>query len=98
MRKAPPRGGDSHVKGTEMLVAWLRGVMFGFWSHLGCFGQNVFIFRREGLVYGYTGRNITYNIYLICDDAFKNYLWVKVFDDNVFVIIKSHCIFYLSAF
>ena len=33
------------------------------------------------------------NIY---DDAFKNYLWVKVFDDNVFAIIKSHCIFYLS--
>ena len=32
----------------------------------------------------------------IYDDAFKNYLWVKVFDDNVFAIIKSHCIFYLS--
>ena len=26
----------------------------------------------------------------IYDDAFKNYLWVKVFDDNVFAIIKSH--------
>ena len=25
----------------------------------------------------------------IYDDAFKNYLWVKVFDDNVFAIIKS---------
>ena len=32
----------------------------------------------------------------IYDDAFKHYLWVKVFDDNVFAIIKSHCIFYLS--
>ena len=32
----------------------------------------------------------------IYDDAFKNYLWVKVFDDDVFAIIKSHCIFYLS--
>ena len=31
------------------------------------------------------------------NDAFINYLWVKVFDDNVLVIIKSHCIFYLSA-
>ena len=31
------------------------------------------------------------------DDAFKNYLWVKVFDDNVFAIIKSNCIsFFLS--
>ena len=34
----------------------------------------------------------------ISDDAFKNYLRVKVFHDNVFAIIKSHCIFYLSAF
>ena len=34
----------------------------------------------------------------IYDDAFKNYLWVKVFEDNVFVVIKSHCIFYLSVF
>ena len=25
----------------------------------------------------------------IYDDAFTNYLWVKVFDDNVFAIIKS---------
>ena len=32
----------------------------------------------------------------IYDDAFKNDLWVKVFDDDVFAIIKSHCIFYLS--
>ena len=34
----------------------------------------------------------------IYDDAFKNCLWVKVFDDYVFAIIKSHCIFYLSVF
>ena len=32
----------------------------------------------------------------IYDDAFKNYLWVKAFVDNVFAIIKSSCIFYLS--
>ena len=25
----------------------------------------------------------------IYDDAFKNYLWVKVFDDYVFAILKS---------
>ena len=34
----------------------------------------------------------------IYDDAFKNFLRVKVFDDNVFAIIKSHCIFHLSVF
>ena len=32
----------------------------------------------------------------INDDAFKKYLWVRVFNDKVFAIIKSHCIFYLS--
>ena len=32
------------MKGVEMLVVSLRGVNFGFWSHLGCFGQNAIIF------------------------------------------------------
>ena len=44
------RGGDPHVKGVGMLVVSLRGVNFGFWSHLGCSGQNAIIFSREGLV------------------------------------------------
>ena len=34
----------------------------------------------------------------IDDDAFRNYLWVKVFDDNVSAIIKSYGIFHLSVF
>ena len=34
----------------------------------------------------------------IYDDAFKNYLSVKVFDDDVFAIIKSHCIFFVFVF
>ena len=34
----------------------------------------------------------------IYDDAFKNYLWVKVFDDNVFAIIKSHFFFICLCF
>ena len=39
----------------------VRGVNFGFWSHLGCTGQNAIIFSREGLhVKKYE------NIYLIC--------------------------------
>ena len=44
-------GGDSHMKGTGILVVSLTGVNFGFWSHLGCSGQNVIIFSRQGLVY-----------------------------------------------
>ena len=34
-----------------MLVVSLRGVNFGFWSHLWCSGQNAIIFSREGLIY-----------------------------------------------
>ena len=45
-----PREGDSHMKGTGMLVVSLKGVNFGFWSRLGCSGQNVIIFSRQGLV------------------------------------------------
>ena len=38
------------LEGTGMLVVSLRGVNFRFWSHLGCSGQNVTIFSRQGLV------------------------------------------------
>ena len=45
------RGGETrHMKGVEMLVVSLRGVNLGFWSHLGCSGQNAIIFSREDLV------------------------------------------------
>ena len=43
-------GGTRHMKGVGMLVFSLRAVNFGFWSHLGCSGQNAIIFCREGLV------------------------------------------------
>ena len=43
-------GGDSHMKQTGMLVVSLRGVNFGFWSCLGCFGQSANILSRQGLV------------------------------------------------
>ena len=47
----PPEGGAGlSYKGTGMFVVSLRGVNFGFWSHLGCYGQNAILFRREGLV------------------------------------------------
>ena len=44
------RFGDSAYEMVGMLVVSLRGVNFGFWSHLGCSGQNAIIFSREGLV------------------------------------------------
>ena len=40
------------MKGVGMLVVSLKGVNFGFWSHLGCSGQNAFIFSREGTIQG----------------------------------------------
>ena len=45
-----PGGGIPHMKGVGMLVVSLRGVNFGFWSHLGCSGQNAILFSREGLI------------------------------------------------
>ena len=50
------------MKGKGNLVVSLRGVNFGVWSHLQCSGNNAIIFSREGLVKGYTGRNISKNI------------------------------------
>ena len=44
-------GGDpAYMKVARMLVVSLRAVNFGFWSHLGCSGQNAIIFSLEGLV------------------------------------------------
>ena len=43
-------GGAPRMKVVGMLVVSLRGINFGFWSHLGCSGQNAIIFSREGLV------------------------------------------------
>ena len=58
LRPAEGRGGGTPIwKGTGMLVVSLRGVNFGFWSRLGCSGQNVIIFSRQGLVKGCTRRN-----------------------------------------
>ena len=38
------------MKGVGLPVVSLRGVNFGFRSHVGCSGQNAIIFSREGLV------------------------------------------------
>ena len=45
-----PRGGDSYMKQTGVLVVSLRGVNFRFWSRLGCSGQSANILSRQGLV------------------------------------------------
>ena len=47
----PPSGGGGgtpHMKVVGILVVSLRGVYFGFWSHLGCSRQNALIFSRGG--------------------------------------------------
>ena len=60
----PRLGGDSHMKGVGMLIIPLWGVNFGFWSHLGCSGQNAIIFSREALILGCTQRNIKIYIFV----------------------------------
>ena len=57
--------GDSlgHALAYERGIS-LRGANFGFWSHLGCSGQNSIIFSREGLVEGCTRKNIKKYIFL----------------------------------
>ena len=37
------------MKGVGMLLVSLRGVNFGFWSHLGCSRQNTIIFSHKSL-------------------------------------------------
>ena len=37
------------MKGVGVLVVSLKGVNFGFWSHIGCSGQKAIIFSRKGL-------------------------------------------------
>ena len=36
-------GGDLHMKGVGIFLVLLRGVIFGFWPHLGCSGENAVI-------------------------------------------------------
>ena len=39
--------GHFHMKGAGMLFVSFREVNLGFWSHLGCSGQNAIVFRRK---------------------------------------------------
>ena len=55
-------GGDSaYERGGDVP----KGVNFGFWSHLGCSGQNAIIFRREGLVTFRVAREKYKNMYVL---------------------------------
>ena len=49
LAKCYSRGGGGGGQ-TGMFVVSLRGVNFGFWSRLGCFGQSANILCRQGLV------------------------------------------------
>ena len=80
-------GGDFHMEWTGMFVVSLRGVNFGFWSRLGCSGQNVIIFSPQGLVKCCTQRNNKTERILI--------LYIYSIHINKFAIIKSHCTFCL---
>ena len=66
-------GGDSHIKQMGMLVVSLRGVNFGFWSHLGCSGQRNQYFKppRSRLGFreetqNYAKRNRSQIFFLTC--------------------------------
>ena len=44
------------MESSGMPEVSLRGVNDGFWSHLGCSGQNATIFNSQGIFYGCTRR------------------------------------------
>ena len=66
MHEAPGEGENSHRKGVPvgMLMVSLRGVNFGFWSDLGCSGQDAIIFSHKGLFKGCTRRNVKNVLFL----------------------------------
>ena len=55
-----------------MLVVSLRGVNLGFWSHLGCSGQNAIIFSRDRSPWlrrsplGLHAKKIQKHVYCLC--------------------------------
>ena len=67
------------MKWVGMLVVSLRGVNFGFWSHLGCSVQNAIIFSRKGLFKGCTRRNIKklciFNSFYLLDSCNQSLKW-----------------------
>ena len=72
-------GGNSLMNGAGMFFLSTRGVNFGFWSHLGCSGQNAIIFSRKGLFKGCTRRNIKklciFNSFYLLDSCNQRLKW-----------------------
>ena len=68
------------MKRVGMLVVLLKGVNFGFWSHLGCSGQNAITFSPEGLVQGCIGLHLKKykNIYLICIILIRSIYFIHI--------------------
>ena len=62
------------MKQTGMLVVSLRGVIFGFWSHLGCSGQSADIkpprfplgFREETQNYAKRHTEVNFLFNFVC--------------------------------
>ena len=78
---SPISRGHSHVKGVGcmLVVDSLRGVNFGFWSHIGCSGQNTIKFSRKWLFQGCTRRNIsklyTFSSFYLLDSCKQSLKW-----------------------
>ena len=61
-------------------VVSLRGVNVGFWSHLGCSGQDVIVFSRKDLFQGCTRR------YIFCQ-----FVLFTQFMYSIASVPKEHC-------
>ena len=79
MRIYKSPGVDFHMKGAGILVVSLRGVIFGFWPHLGCSGQNTIIFSRKSLFQGCSRRNVkklyVFNSFYLLDSYNQSLIW-----------------------
>ena len=70
-------GGDTQMKGAEMLVVSLRGVNFGFWSHLGCSGPLSGLHAKK-----YFKKLYIFNLFYSFDSWNQNSKW------SLFGVIK----------
>ena len=75
-----PGGGLPYERGGDARRL-AQGVIFGFWSHLECSGQNAIIFSRKGLFQGCKRRNVkklySFNLFYLLDSCNQSLLGVK---------------------
>ena len=74
------------MKWVVMLVISLRGINFGFWSHLGCSGQNAIIFSRKGLVWGCT-RKKNIKIYIFDMYIFNGFYLLHSYNPSFLICL-----------